>query len=573
MGGMNSQHFGFFLNDPSEKFLPADELTWNCGIDGEDPFGVDRHMRHEVFARYTEHIADWLAKEYIKIYEKEGRHAAAWYLVRIQSFLQDRRLNAITDIDEIVQLAKLKAYQFLVLTQGHTPSQALLTYSTWVTAQGVEIPTDKGNDGAFARLKHPDWWRRNLHTAYSQDWEEVAIRLGMVSRYAGLYVSDEAVRLRQSQKARNRDLLSVLKAVNEEGDEYSLLELAEKSVSNPTNRRAELMARLAGFEHIALTRGDVAHFMTITCPGRMHAVLSKSGDRNPRYDGTTPKQAQAYLNKIWAKIRAKLKRQDIRPYGFRIAEPQHDGTPHWHLLLFVAPENCERMVEIIRDYALREDGDEPGAAKHRFTDIVIDYEKGTATGYVAKYISKNIDGFGLEQGLNGEQPAEGALRTETWASLWKIRQFQQIGGPPVTVYRQLRRLSTKITGDERLEAARAAADTGDWAGFVMAMGGPAQARKNSAITLAKVWNDEPGKYGEPKGYEIIGVSHGILTIVTRNHQWTIEFSPLSTGQADVLSEASSAQPGLGPAGDAAASARLSGVPVSRDENSKLNLRV
>jgi hypothetical protein len=48
---------------------------------------------------------------------------------------------------------------------------------------------------------------------------------------------------------------------------------------------------------------------------------------------------------------------------------------------------------VIQDYAMREDGDKPGAAKHRDPEKRIDRSKDTAASYIAKYISKNIDGF------------------------------------------------------------------------------------------------------------------------------------------------------------------------------------
>ena len=38
-------------------------------------------------------------------------------------------------------------------------------------------------------------------------------------------------------------------------------------------------------------------------------------------------------------------------------------------------------------------------------------------------------------------------------------------------------------------------------------------------------NDKPGRYDEPIGNQILGVSLGGVTYVTRLHEWTIEYRP------------------------------------------------
>ncbi|MBO1916561.1 replication endonuclease [Providencia rettgeri] len=59
-----------------------------------------------------------------------------------------------------------------------------------------------------------------------------------------------------------------------------------------------------------------------------------------------------------AKIRAAYARAGIRVFGFRVVEPHHDGTPHWHMLLFVRPEQVDELRDIFCYYTRLEDSEE-----------------------------------------------------------------------------------------------------------------------------------------------------------------------------------------------------------------------
>lgn len=57
----------------------------------------------------------------------------------------------------------------------------------------------------------------------------------------------------------------------------------------------------------------------------------------------------------------------------------------------------------------------------------MDLALSSATGYVVKYISKNIDGYALDgesDHESGRQLKETAKHATAWASCWGIRQFQ-----------------------------------------------------------------------------------------------------------------------------------------------------
>lgn len=75
-----------------------------------------------------------------------------------------------------------------------------------------------------------------------------------------------------------------------------------------------------------------------------------------------------------------------------MAEPQHDGTPYWHILLYTNLANQHFVCSTFQELSLRDSPDEKGANEQRCKIEVIDRSKGSGVAYAAKYVSKNIDG-------------------------------------------------------------------------------------------------------------------------------------------------------------------------------------
>ncbi|MGP2470701.1 replication endonuclease [Yersinia sp. 2540 StPb PI] len=396
---------------------------------------------------------------------------------------------------------------------------------------------------AIARLINPDWWERKLWRLRN-DWRESQLRAaGLIHKRAAPYVSKEALADWIEQKRRNREFFKRHELVDNEGNTVSLEAMVDASISNPTIRRHELMARMKGIELVAQSREDVGVFYTITCPSKYHAN-NQSGHANPKWNHTTPPQAQAYLTKLWANIGSKLGRENLRVYGFRVAEPHHDGTPHWHLLLFMKPQERHAITEIMRAYAVKEDRAELGKrTAARFTAKRLDPKKGSATAYIAKYISKNIDGYALDGELDnetGKPMKETARFAMAWASRHRIRQYQPIGTPPVTVWRELRKLSNqlittlKISGtyqrgkpllrDPAMDEVTAAADVGCFATYIMKQGGVLIPREQYTVRIAYQDNEQPNAYGEITE-KIYGIYSPLLgeasRICTRLKTWKI----------------------------------------------------
>lgn len=385
---------------------------------------------------------------------------------------------------------------------------------------------------AISRMKTEKWWKGRLRRVAAAWREHLQIALANVSKKHTPYASTMNVIEWREQKRRTREFLKGMELEDEDGNRISLIDKYDGSVANPAIRRCELMTRIRGFENICNEMGFVGEFYTVTAPSRYHATI-KTGHRNRKWNGANPAATQRYLCNLWQKVRAKLHREDIRIFGIRVAEPHHDATPHWHMLMFMLPENVDRVRQIIRDYAYQEDSGELStekARKARFHAEAIDPERGSATGYVAKYISKNIDGYALDGELDdesGKALKETAPAVSAWAARWHIRQFQFVGGAPVTVYRELRRMADSETAlglSVEFAAVHDAADQGQWAEYVNAQGGPFVRRDELAVRTWYQSGDELNEYGEEtvriKGVYSTAVGDD-TPILTRLTQWKI----------------------------------------------------
>lgn len=440
----------------------------------------------------------------------DTKHAAQNWLAGEVDLLERERLSVAFDDYEIRERAGRAAdlcsrMVRLEVMQDHARSL------------GIE-PPEEGKRvtriGAAKRLSCPRWWRRQLRKHYTRRAESHLRAMGMVHRHRQVYASDRAVAWRKERKARDRALLQELVAVSDAGDQLNLFEVVEKSQANPALRRAELMVRARGFEEVALAAGHRARFFTATCPSAYHRMLSK-GSQNPRWQGFTPREGQQWLCKAWASVRSKLKHMSISYYGFRVAEPHHDGTPHWHLLLFGTRRALKEVARVMRLVWFAQFREELDAAKARKARLHVkaitrslksDGTYTSATGYIAKYIAKNIDGFsvGEDHETEGQAASESCDRVAAWASAHGVRQFQQLGGPQVSVWRELRKIREAGVAVGAMEQARTAADAGEWAAFIVAVGGIAAGR-TGAVQLWKEQTGEPGQYDEVKGHQIAGV--------------------------------------------------------------------
>lgn len=404
--------------------------------------------------------------------------------------------------------AELLARECLEISSQCDLAETLRRVSDLMRWNGIQPEkTQATMHGLIARSHDAAWWKRQLKKVNRREVEQGDRIAGRIHANGQLYVSDRAVMERRERDRMNCEMLDAVTVENQDGYQATLFELASAGVANPKNRRHEMMTRINGIDQWSRQQGLYAGLWTLTTPSRFHASKLVKSDkrewrstrRNKKFDQSlTPRHAQEWLCAVWARIRAEFKRKGIEVHGLRGAEPHHDGTPHWHFVIFMKAEQSAAAKSIFSGYALEDAPEEDPAGSVRVDFKDIDYAKHPrgAVGYAAKYIAKAIGGFDLsdsaietdkqlaewannaaddESGKEKQSVIETSERVAAWAAVWGIRQFQFFGLEfcPVGLWRQFRKFDAEEVPAEfdldlALDSLRMMADEGDFSSFIEA---------------------------------------------------------------------------------------------------------
>lgn len=306
--------------------------------------------------------------------------------------------------------------------------------------------------------------RRHMRRMFKRSISLVNIALKCTGRGGFQYCTPFEIEIRKQQAARLRKWASERIAVKK-GACRPLIELIENQAQHEL---AELYAFSRGLEKYAKAHGKKWAFWTFTAPGVMHGNPIKGKNR---WDGTSPLKAHRWISEMWGKVEARARDNEIVISGFRVVEPQQDGTPHWHVLIFADPQDLDTFETLVRSQR----GAQSWASHKGAKEVRGDDDLGSAASYLFKYLKKTLDG--------DSSPA--AAAADAWRAAWGIRGIQPFGLPPKGLWRAFRDLKV-CPSDPLLKKCWIAANAGDGEAFIKLTGGLNLKKKDRPVQYEKI---------------------------------------------------------------------------------------
>jgi hypothetical protein len=238
-----------------------------------------------------------------------------------------------------------------------------------------------------------NYWKSQLEKAANMDrlnWEaQRKIVGGPRKNNHQVYCSDVTLKRYKDKAKQTIESLKRVSIVNTAtGEVFSMADLAKESESR---RLSELYFVAKNLESMAQEKGLSWIFVTFTAPSEFHPNPSHEGSRCSYNKELGLKSSHQYIASAWSRIRSYLAKNNLKLgpdscYGFRTAETHKDGSVHWHLQIFLHAGS----IKLFRQACKRE-----FPKKAQVKIVVGDDSKGSASGYIFKYLMKDIDVAGL----------------------------------------------------------------------------------------------------------------------------------------------------------------------------------
>jgi hypothetical protein len=356
------------------------------------------------------------------------------------------------------------------------------------------------------------WFRGTLRRFERQLADYFGYLLSDIGSSASPIVSNAALDSRQRQLDRQKDYAErhCFVCVDANGGETRVK--FGDAQNNAARRSAKIYARLKGLEQFCGSRGLDGYFVTLTLPPRFHP---NPANGNSTWNGATPSQGHAELQRRWRSIQRRVGESGGKCFGVRVEEPHEDGCPHWHALIFVAPER----ESILRKCIARVFGGDLAAQVER-----IDRSRGSGASYLLKYISpilldRKAETPLLEEGVSQTKKTEKSALYDAHRATWGARSIQFFDLPgSSTVWDEVRRIKDgsieyALLGldGKRLHAAAIQTKYGDFLEVLVNL------RESSPPRLTVAY----GVRGK-RNRAVVGIEIDGNLIQTRTKQWTVE---------------------------------------------------
>ncbi|EKO3663447.1 replication endonuclease [Vibrio metschnikovii] len=249
---------------------------------------------------------------------------------------------------------------------------------------------------------------------------------------ANKYASLESMTLREERvKASDEYLKSVLLTNGK---------TAYDMKKSDKNKLIELYLTTKAFQDIAKTKGFKWLFITLTLPSEFHPNPSKG---KKKWNGSSVRDGNEFLKKQMNLLRKKIKEDGMEfnldnGFGMRVAEPQQDGTVHYHIVLFTAKCNIDYYEKVFKKYFEREVEVKAGFKKGTIKTGCLIVEEGidknrkelekksSVASYLMKYCLKNNKLKDLDNKIEKEEFNE-IDAVNAWKSANRIRSFSTLG--------------------------------------------------------------------------------------------------------------------------------------------------